>query len=119
MWKNILLVYLTINLAFADEVVKSSDSVQPIKQLNSTQLQKTQISANSSAISKNNSINKNAIEEKNNIGKGSAELINKEQTDDNETFNEVDDGLDFKYYWLLLVFSSCSIISIIVFKSFR
>lgn len=82
---------------------------------------KAQIPANSTQQAKQPEveISPNVVitnEEEKNIGKGEAKLLdtNKEQLVD-----EVSDEENFKYYWVLLVFSSLSIIGLIVFKSFR
>lgn len=123
MLKNILIVSLIVTFVLCDDASKSAGSVP---HLNSTQQQQQQhqksaeISKSNATISETKNINKNVNKE----GKGSAELINKEKEQDEpvmseSTMDEVDDGVDFKYYWVLLVFSSLSIISIIVFKSFR
>lgn len=120
MLKNILIVSLIVTFVLCDDASKSAGSVP---HLNSTQQQhqkSAEISKSNATISETKNINKNVNKE----GKGSAELINKEKEQDEpvmseSTMDEVDDGVDFKYYWVLLVFSSLSIISIIVFKSFR
>lgn len=122
MLKNILIVSLIVTFVLCDDASKSAGSVP---HLNSTQQQQqhqksAEISKSNATISETKNINKNVNKE----GKGSAELINKEKEQDEpvmseSTMDEVDDGVDFKYYWVLLVFSSISIISIIVFKSFR
>lgn len=124
MLKYLLLVSLVITLAIADDATKITSNIS--QNLNSTQKEHQQQSnlqiskSNSSVISENNQNSKNVNEETKNIGKGIAELVNhKESVDDDSEMNKVDDGVDFKYYWVLLVFSSLSIISIIVFKSFR
>lgn len=124
MLKYLLLVSLVITLAIADDATKITSNIS--QNLNSTQKEHQQQSnlqiskSNSSVISENNQNSKNVNEETKNIGKGIAELVNhKEPVDDDSEMNKVDDGVDFKYYWVLLVFSSLSIISIIVFKSFR
>ena len=128
MLKYILIVSLVVTFVICGDASKSVNSVslnQP--QLNSTQHQKSaekEISKSNATISENKNINKNVIEDAKSVGKGTVELINKEKEQAEPVMSEsimddVDDGVDFKYYWVLLVFSSLSIISIIVFKSFR
>lgn len=123
MFKYILIVSLAVTLVFSDDANKSTHSESIVQsQLNSTQHQKSAISIKNSTISENKNINKNVIEEAKSVGKGTAELVNKEKAEpvvSESEMDDVDDGVDFKYYWVLLVFSSLSIISIIVFKSFR
>lgn len=104
MWKQILVVSLiAFSLALADVVKEGNKAATQ----NTTQ-QAIQL------ISKN--ATKKAEE-----GKGSVELVSQEKNDESVLgdMDGVDDGLDFKYYWVLLVFSSLSIIGIIVFKSMR
>ena len=127
MLKYILIVSLVVTFVICDDASKSDNSVslnQP--QLNSTQQKSAEkeISKSNATISENKNINKNVIEDAKSVGKGTVELINKEKEQAEPVMSEsimddVDDGVDFKYYWVLLVFSSLSIISIIVFKSFR
>lgn len=123
MLKYVIIVSLVVTLVFSDDASKSANPVSIPTQLNSTQHQKSEISKVTNATISEN-INKNVIEEAKNVGKGTAQLLNKQKEEEepvvSESFmDDVDDGEDFKYYWVLLVFSSLSIISIIVFKSFR
>lgn len=122
MLKYVIIVSLVVTFVFSDDASKSASPVSIPTQLNSTQHEKSAISTNADEISEN--INKNVIEETKSVGKGTAQLVNKGKEEAepvvSESFmDDVDDGVDFKYYWVLLVFSSLSIISIIVFKSFR
>jgi hypothetical protein len=123
MWKSLIFAVLLVAVVSVDVPNNSSaGSKKSDTQVsaNSTQQAKKQpgeISQNA-AISEKNDHNSNAIKEEKNVGKGEAEEMNLHQNKET-SIEDMDDTENFKYYWVLLVFSSLSIIGLIVFKSFR
>lgn len=104
--------------AVSGEVQNNSSKLNLQVTANSTQQAKQQpeISLNAAMISEKNEHKSN--EEGKIVGKGEVKLIDSRPNKDTD-IEDVDDVENFKYYWFLLVFSSLSIIGIIVFKSFR
>lgn len=109
MLKYTILVILLLMAVNGEPPNNSSiEAPRPIAKIpfNSTQQAKTEISESA------------AISEKK-IGTGEAKLFNTHPVKEPRIGDEVSETETFKYYWVLLVFSSVSIISLIVFKSFR
>lgn len=120
MWKFLIFVVCFLSVASGEIPNNSSASTQKLNSqipLNSTQQAKQPAAISTNVvISEKNDHDSN--EEGKIIGKGEAKLINSHQSKE-PTIEDVDDTENFKYYWVLLVFSSLSIIGLIVFKSFR
>lgn len=119
MWKLLILSVVLVTIVSEDVPNNSSLLTQKSNNTNSTrpETKQAQISSNV-VISKNDNQKSNTDEFKNNDGKGEVKLVNS-QPNQEVSIEDVDDTENFKYYWVLLVFSSLSIIGIIVFKSFR
>lgn len=120
MWKFLVFMVLLVSVAAQEVTNSSSTQINTQKITNSTQQARQQqpvIAISSKVPISEKTDHSNVVEE--NIGKGEAKLITSHPIKETTTLDEMNDEENFKYYWMLLVFSSLSIIALIVFKSFR